>query len=356
MSQPQEPITEIDLLAYADGSLAADPQRHAEVEQYLHDNPEVAVRVDAFARQDKEIRGLYDPVLYEPVPERLRNALVVGPRHLMAHIMRGTVAASVLLATGMTSWYLGRISNDSAVWQREAVVHSALSSYQRSVEGMSTGPAVGEEGSGIGAVSLQSPGNEQGNNTDMSLGLQDGSRSTSWLSGHIALQMRLPDLSAEGFQMAGNQTIPSDNGNAVKISYINDQGQRLVLMLHPRWRTGVSDIQIDERGGVAIASWADGPLAYGLASDGGVQRVFDLAGHIRHAMREPGVSQPALSPDTRSFPEMNDQAPIAPDRFLPGDFVPEQQAVDSPLMEGPVADNITPNATEFQGTPVYQHN
>tara|TARA_E500000318_G_scaffold89705_1_gene87355 strand:+ start:915 stop:1967 length:1053 start_codon:yes stop_codon:yes gene_type:complete len=350
MNQPHEPITEIDLLAYADGGLSGDPQREADVEQYLRDNPEMSTRVKAFIRQNDEIRALYDPVLSEPVPERLRMALDPVSRSWLPRLARGAVAATVLLATGAAGWYLGRSSTDAVIWQRDAVVHSALHSYRQSMN--ASAPVYGDVGS------LQSSAPEQtdtlGPQTDFPMQADTGSRSTSWISGHVALQMRLPDLSQDGFRMIDNQTIETDNGNAIRVSYHNDQGQKLVLMLHPRWRTGVSDIEIDDRQGIAVASWADGPLAYGLASDGGAQQIFDMARRIRNAMREPGTSKPALTSDPRSFPQIDIPGQAAPERLVPDDMTPQTQSSKMPIIDEPVANADEAEENGITPVPLYQ--
>ncbi|WP_430475825.1 anti-sigma factor family protein [Thalassospira lucentensis] len=351
MNQPHEPITEIDLLAYADGGLNGDPQREADVEQYLRDNPKMSARVKAFIRQNEEIRTLYDPVLSEPVPERLRMTLDPVSRSWLPQLARGAVAATILFATGATGWYLGRSSTDAVIWQRDAVVHSALDSYRQSMN--ASAPVSGTVGtllpSGSGQTDLLGP------QADFPVQADTGSRPTSWISGHVALQMRLPDLSQDGFRMIDNQTIETDNGNAIRVSYHNDQGQKLVLMLHPRWRTGISDIEIDDRQGVALASWADGPLAYGLASDGGAQQIFDMAQRIRNAMREPGTSKPALTSDPRSFPQIEAPGRGASEQLIPGDMIPQQrQPTEMPVIDEPVANADEARETGIVPMPLYQ--
>lgn len=358
MNQSREPITEIDLLAYADGGLNGDPQRQAEVEQYLRDNPEMSARVTAFVRQNDEIRALYDPVLNEPVPDRLRAALDPVARTWLPGLVRGAVAATVLLATGAAGWHLGRNSTDAVIWQRDAVVHSALHSYRQSMNTAALGDDPAEPVYDD-VPSLQFPTSAEidrlGPQTDLPVQTDTGSRSTSWISGHVALQMRLPDLSQDGFHMIDNQTIETDNGNAIRVSYRNDQGQKLVLMLHPRWRTGVSDIEIDDRQGISVASWADGPLAYGLASDGGAQQIFDMARRIRDAMREPGTSKPALTSDPRSFPQIEAPEQGGAERSVPDAIIPQQQqSTEMPVMNEPVANTDEATGTGIMPVPLYR--
>lgn len=359
MNQPYEPVTEIDLLAYADGGLTGDPQRLAEVERYLRDTPEMAARVEAFIRQNAEIRALYNPVLYEQVPERLRATLVPVSRQWQTGLLRGAVAAMILFSTGVAGWYIGRNSTDAVIWQRDAVIHSTLSSYWRTVETSGDIETITPENATYGTP-LRDPQNGVqlgviGRDTDIPLGTDGDSRSTSWLSGHVALQMRLPDLSGAGFQMVGNQTIETDTGNAIRVNYVGETGRKLVLMLHPRWRTGVSDIEIDQREGITIASWADGPLAYGVASDSGAQKIFDLARKIRDAMREPGTSKPELASGLRSFPQINGPQQITPEGSLTGDLVPQHQSIEAaPLIDEPAVTGTGSKDAGATDLPVYQ--
>ncbi|MCC9625534.1 hypothetical protein LPB41_28000 [Thalassospira sp. MA62] len=349
--EPTEPIGEIDLLAYADGSLKNDPLRMAEVEHYLQDNPDANARVAAFRAQDAEIRRLYDPVLDEPIPERLRAALDPVSRQWLPGLMRGAVAATVLVVTGMSGWYVGKMSTDQPIWQRDSVVLSTISNYQDGLGASSLGAA---QNMGISSAALQASGVNGSANASGNTGAAKDLSSTSWLSEHVALQMRLPDLSQQGFKMVGNQTIETDNGNAVRVRYSNGNGQNIVLMLHPRWRSGASDIEIEQQQGISVASWADGPLAYGLASDGGTQVVFDLARRIRAAMREPQTTEPALSSDHNGFTGGQSSERAMPDILVPDTVMSPQVSPNLPMTEQPVGTVVDPEGPVGGNPSIYQ--
>ena len=70
------PISEAELQAYADGRLP--PARLAAVEAWLAARPEEAERIAAYRRLAQEVRGAYDNLLSEPVPERLRMPKAAG--------------------------------------------------------------------------------------------------------------------------------------------------------------------------------------------------------------------------------------------------------------------------------------
>ena len=61
------------LLAYADGEL--EPDRVAEVERKLADDPALAARLALHRRLAARLHAAYDPVLQQPVPEGLRRGL-----------------------------------------------------------------------------------------------------------------------------------------------------------------------------------------------------------------------------------------------------------------------------------------
>ena len=70
------PVGEDELHAYVDGALP--PARMARVEAWLAANPAAAARVQEWRRQTDSFHRLFDPVLDEPMPERLRPGALPG--------------------------------------------------------------------------------------------------------------------------------------------------------------------------------------------------------------------------------------------------------------------------------------
>ena len=63
------PMTEDELQAYVDDVLL--PERRAAVEAHLARHPADAERVAAYRAQKQALKALFQPVLDEPLPERL---------------------------------------------------------------------------------------------------------------------------------------------------------------------------------------------------------------------------------------------------------------------------------------------
>lgn len=104
------PVDDEALSAFLDGELPTD--RRAEVARALVATPALAERLAALAELDRGLRRLFDPVLAEPVPERLRalvepevattGAVVVPFRRRAAAAWRpAALAASLALVIGL---------------------------------------------------------------------------------------------------------------------------------------------------------------------------------------------------------------------------------------------------------------
>ncbi len=94
-------MNEEELHAYVDGAL--DPARRLNVATYLAAHPWDAARMEAFRAQQEGVRALFDHVLDQPVPERLREIM---QRHSIRAALRrfawalGAVSLMVILALG----------------------------------------------------------------------------------------------------------------------------------------------------------------------------------------------------------------------------------------------------------------
>ena len=104
MNEPAKPIGELDLGAYLDGALT--PERRAEVERHLALHPAEAAQLAEDRRIGEALRRAYDPVLSEPVPERLRRA--AERRATWPEQVRRIAAALLLFALGSAAGWVAR--------------------------------------------------------------------------------------------------------------------------------------------------------------------------------------------------------------------------------------------------------
>jgi anti-sigma factor RsiW len=68
---PRRPISDEDLHAYLDGALEAERLLH--IARHLARHPPAAARAESFRAQNAAMHALFDEILREPVPRRLRR-------------------------------------------------------------------------------------------------------------------------------------------------------------------------------------------------------------------------------------------------------------------------------------------
>ncbi|HEV2547773.1 MAG TPA: hypothetical protein VGU20_10575 [Stellaceae bacterium] len=94
-------ISRDELHAYVDGALP--PVRHFAVALYLAEHPREAAAGEAFRAQIAGMKALFDPVLDEPIPSRLRQSLP-GPsarrRPPSLRVIAASIAAALVVAGG----------------------------------------------------------------------------------------------------------------------------------------------------------------------------------------------------------------------------------------------------------------
>lgn len=258
---------EFDLMAYADGFLDEDPARKALVEKRLRAFPADAARVEAYRAQNAALRRRYGRRVEDPVPDRLYAALErPGWRPF-----RAAAAAAAMLAltsvAGVSGWMIGQ-SDRSVGWL----------------------PAEFLDDSRIGYV-------ESGRHVEPAPAAARASAPLDWLAESIALDVRVPDLSAHGFMLERTETLPGGE-RMVRLSYAGADGDGFSLFLRPWWEPRNPGIELIRRDGAWLAYWRDGPVASVIVSRLPEDEVRRLAREVRRAMQKEGSPVPAIQAET----------------------------------------------------------
>ena len=233
-----EAVTELDLQAYADGNLPEE--RRAAVAAWLAAHPEDAERIEAYRRLAEELRSTYDPVLQEPVPERLRNALG-GLR------LRRSAALAMLVVLGVMlglvgGWYLRSMqsfpvaaADAAAVLARRAAVAHATYSPE-----------------------IRHP---------VEVGADQEAHLVTWLSKRLGTQLRAPKLESVGYSLVGGRLLPGDNGPVAHFMYQCNRGTRVTLYVRSDMTSNRSTaFRYAREGNVGVFYWVDGKSGYALSS------------------------------------------------------------------------------------------
>jgi anti-sigma factor RsiW len=183
------------------------------------------------------LHQLYDPVLDEPVPERLR-----------AHRSRWRVAA---IAAGWVALGLG--AGVLAGWQLHAWRVSVPP--QAEVPGFVKRAAVAHA---VYSPEVRHP---------VEVGADQEQHLVAWLSKRLGAQVRAPKLEAAGYSLVGGRLLPGDNGPVAHFMYQTAQGRRITLYV----RTEAAEnretaFRYAAEGNVKVFYWIDRKLAYAISS------------------------------------------------------------------------------------------
>jgi anti-sigma factor RsiW len=240
-------MTEDDLQAWVDGVLPE--MRAGEVEEYLAAYPAEAERLHAYRAQKQALKALFQPVLDEPLPERLQTlatqpfAVDAKKRPIFERWSLQRIAAGLLVVvvSGAAGW-LGHAQYQAAERQAQvmplprqaAVAHVVFSpDVRRPVE----------------------------------VGADQEEQLVKWLSKRLGTPVRPPKLGAIGYELIGGRLLPGNSGPVAQFMYHDASGQRLTLYVTTENTTNRdTGFRFAKEGPVNVFYWIDGQFGYALSA------------------------------------------------------------------------------------------
>jgi anti-sigma factor RsiW len=255
MTDSRPAPSEHELHASVDGRLS--PEATQAVEAWLAHEPATAATVQAWRAQREALRRHLAPVTGEPIPEALLQAAMGRRPRANARWWRwGGLAACVLLAFG-------------AGW----LTHGQLS--QRA----STLAAAGRPGGDFArqalvAHAVYAP--EVRHAVEVDAAQQE--HLVQWLSKRLGRPLRIPQLSAQGFELVGGRLLPGEAGARAQFMYQNASGERVTLYVGTVPGSGAATaFRFAHEGPASTFYWVDQGFGYALAGDLPRPRLMALA-------------------------------------------------------------------------------
>jgi len=255
------PITEAELHAFVDGQLT--PERHREIEAALAQRPEEAARVQAYREQKRALRALFDPVLDEPVPQRVLDA---ARPQAPWYAQRWVAGLAIALVSGATGWGLHGVSQPAS----PAVATAAVGFAQRAAV----------------AHAVYSP--EQRRPVEVDAAHED--QLVTWLSKRMGAPMKPPHLRALGFALEGGRLLPGGQGPVAQFMYRDAGGRRLTLYvsneigdLSPAsgaHANGETAFRFAREGRLNVFYWVEGRFGYAISADADKTVLADVSGEV----------------------------------------------------------------------------
>ena len=228
-------INDDDLHALADDRLP--PERQAEVEAAIADSADAAARVGFYRRLNAGLHAGYDFMLNEPVPARL----AARPRRWRWQTLTRVAAAIALLTAGAGGGWLAR--------------DHLMGGYEQQAEALAD---LAAEAHVVYASQVSNPVEIPKAETDHLLAL---------LSKNLDRPVRVPDLTAIGYEFLGGRLLPSGRNMAGQFMYQNVAGNRATLYFTPAVDQRDSAFRFIPVDGVSVYYWHDDDLAYALVSE-----------------------------------------------------------------------------------------
>ena len=89
-----------------------------------------------------------------------------------------------------------------------------------------------------------------------------------WLSKRLGTELKVPVLSAEGFELLGGRLLPGPDGPVAHFMYQDGSGKRLTLYVNARSKAeGPTAFRYAKEGTVSVFYWIDGQWGYALSGD-----------------------------------------------------------------------------------------
>jgi anti-sigma factor RsiW len=203
---------------------------------------------DPVAEQTAMLKRHFDPVLTEPIPARM---------YLRPPAWMGYARAAMLVLAGIA---IGL----SAPLLRPAAPPAAVASAAPST--LATRAARAHV---VYAAEVRHP-------VEVDASQQD--HLVKWLSKRLGLELRVPLLAAEGFELLGGRLLPGPDGPVAQFMYQDASGKRLTLYVsRPGRDDALTAFRFAQEGPVSVFYWIDRECGYALSGE------IDKAGLARVA-------------------------------------------------------------------------
>lgn len=240
-----KPVTDADIHAYADRQLA--PERVAEIEAAMAQDPALAARIAGIEGQNAWLREGLGTLLDDPLPQRLIDAARLKSRRSPGILLPAlAVAATLVIGVGLG-------------WQ-------ARNAFLRD-EGMPTSFATQAAFAHmLYASDAKRP---------VEVWAPEEKQLVAWLSRRLDIPLHAPDLNSAGYALVGGRLVAGNEKPTAMFMYENATKQRLTLQARKRPGAGETAFRYAVEDGVGVYYWVDDRCAYALA--GSVDRAQLLA-------------------------------------------------------------------------------
>ena len=234
------PLSDDDLSAFADRQLS--PERAAQVESRVAEEPALAARVAAIRRQNAVLRDAFDPWLAEPLPRELIAAATTSrSAHARSRRSWPLLVAAASLVVGLAVGWLMR----GEMLQREGtpVTFARQAALTHAIY----------------ATDANRPVEVWANEED---------RLVRWLSKRLNFALHAPNLNSVGFALVGGRLVAGNERPGALFMYENADKQRVSLLVRKDAENSrETAFRYAQEDGVGVFYWIDDSCGYALSGN-----------------------------------------------------------------------------------------
>lgn len=239
MTDTGKPVTEEDLLAYADAQLSNGDV--ARVEAWLKVNPEDATRVRAWQQQNRDIQTMFAPY------QRRRE----GDEALLA--------SSTIHSAPANPWRTRALQAAAGLCLFALGVALGIS-YERSPEPEQHARFPGEASSAFMIYAREV-------RHAVEVKADEKDHLVAWLGKRLGQKFAAPDLSRWGFSLIGGRLVPVDGRAGALLMYEDAGGKRLTVLVGQSEANASTSFRFVSRGSVETFYWIDERLTYAVTAE-----------------------------------------------------------------------------------------
>ena len=188
-----------------------------------------------YADQNNLLRRQFDPVLTEPIPARMYLK-----RQAWHEYARAAIFVAVGVAMGLAVPLLRPAPGNPALVATPLPIRAARAHLVYSPE-------------------VRHPVEVEAKEQD---------HLVKWLSKRLDLQLKVPVLSTEGFELLGGRLLPGTDGPVAQFMYQDATGKRLTLYVtRPHKGDEVTAFRFAQEGRVSVFYWIDRDCGYALSGE-----------------------------------------------------------------------------------------
>ena len=249
------PIDDTVLHAWLDGELPAEQRE--QVERWLQEHPEDAAKLRLWSADAQALRATFEPVLDEPVPQRLTQIVWNhGPATLAAPWQRWAAAFAVFV--------LGGAVGAAATWRVQTTQTAAQTARQADrlvgAQGWVRRAAVAHS---VYVPEVRHPVEVKAQEEHLA----------RWLTRRIEVPVKLFDLREQGFELVGGRLLPDATGPSAQLMYQaieppvgTAKPERVTVYLRKPDSATSAAFAYERQGELGLFYWVEGDSAHGNAT------------------------------------------------------------------------------------------